>query len=63
MKRISIFITAFLLAFTLRVEAQIKVEVSETVELMSILSRMAGFREYSMDMAGQYTKVRQPSAQ
>ena len=56
MKRISIFITAFLLAFTLRVEAQIKVEVSETVELMSILSRMAGFREYSMDMAGQYTK-------
>ena len=37
-------------------EAQIKVEVSETVELMAILSRTAGFREYSMDMGGQYTK-------
>lgn len=56
MKRISIIITVFLLFFTLRVEAQIKVEASETVELMSILSRMAGFREYCMDMSGQYTK-------
>ena len=36
--------------------AQIKVEKSETVELMAILSRTAGFREYSMDMGGQYTK-------
>ena len=34
----------------------IKVEVSETVELMAILSRMAGLREYNMDMAGQYTQ-------
>ena len=36
--------------------AQIKVEVSETVELMSILARTAGYPEYSMDLAGQYTK-------
>lgn len=31
-------------------------QVSENVELMSILSRMAGFPEYHMDMAGQYIK-------
>lgn len=31
-------------------------EVMETVELMSILARSAGSREYNMDMAGQYTK-------
>jgi hypothetical protein len=36
--------------------AQIKVEASETVELMAILSRTAGFSEYCMDMGGQYTK-------
>ncbi|MBQ7471473.1 MAG: DUF4932 domain-containing protein [Prevotella sp.] len=35
---------------------QIKVEVSETVELMNILARTAGYPEYSMDLAGQYTK-------
>ncbi len=29
--------------------------VNENVELMAILSKLAGFREYSMDMAGQYT--------
>ena len=56
MNRISTIITAFLLLITLRAGAQIKVEVSETVELMSILSRTAGFPEYSMDLAGQYTK-------
>ena len=32
--------------------AQIKVETSETVELMSIISRTAGFREYCMDNGG-----------
>ncbi len=37
-------------------QAQIKVEVSEAVELMSILSRTAGFEEYCKDLAGQYTK-------
>lgn len=31
-------------------------QVNENVELMSILSRMAGFPEYNMDMAGQYIK-------
>lgn len=29
-------------------------QVNENVELMSILSRMSGFPEYNMDMAGQY---------
>lgn len=41
---------------TMGVSAQIKVEVSETVELMGILSRTAGFQEYCHDMGGQYTK-------
>ena len=36
-------------------DAQIKVEASETVELMSIISRTAGFPEYCMDNGGQYT--------
>ena len=50
-------ITAILLTlFTMTGNAQIKVEVSETVELMAILSRTAGFREYCMDLGGQYTK-------
>ena len=31
-------------------------QVNENVELMSILSRMSGFPEYHMDMAGQYIK-------
>ena len=35
---------------------QIKSEVSETVELMGILSRTAGFQEFSNDLAGQYSK-------
>ena len=37
-------------------QSQIKVETSETVELMAILSRTAEFREYCMDLGGQYTK-------
>ncbi len=37
-------------------ENQIKVEASETIELMSILARTAGYEEYSNDLAGQYTK-------
>ena len=56
MNRISTIIAACLLLITLKVGAQIKVEVSETVELMGVLSRTAGFQEYSMDLAGQYTK-------
>lgn len=39
-----------------KTESQIRVEVSEAVELMSILARTAGNEEYNMDMAGQYTK-------
>jgi hypothetical protein len=35
---------------------EVKVEVSETIELMSIMARTAGFSEYHMDMAGQYTE-------
>lgn len=49
-------ITFFLLMLSLTGRAQIKVEVSETVELMSILSRTAGYSEYCLDLAGQYTK-------
>lgn len=44
-----------LLPATVFSHAQIKVEVSEAVELMAILSRTAEFREYCMDMGGQYT--------
>lgn len=33
----------------------IEPQVSENVELMSILSRTAGSPEYSMNLAGQYT--------
>lgn len=55
MKRSTILVI-FSLFLMMETEAQIKVEVSESVELMSILSRTAGLREYNMDMAGQYTK-------
>ena len=39
-----------------KTESQINSEVSETVELMGILSRTAGFEEFCNDLAGQYTK-------
>ena len=50
-----------LLSFTLMVgmelsAQQVKVEASETIELMSIMARTAGYREYHMDMAGKYTE-------
>ena len=51
-----IILSIILAVATLTVTAQIKVEVSETVELMSILARTAGYEEYSNDLAGQYTK-------
>ena len=35
---------------------EVKVEASETIELMSIMARTAGFQEYHMDMAGKYTE-------
>jgi len=49
-------ITILLAVITMTSMAQIKPEVSETVELMSILSRTAGLQEYRMDMGGLYTK-------
>ena len=49
-------ITTLLLILTLGASAQTKAEVSEAVELMGILSRTAGFEEFSDDLAGQYTK-------
>lgn len=55
MKKI-ILSTIILAIAAITATAQIKVEVCETVELMSILARTAGYPEYSMDLAGQYTK-------
>ena len=52
----TILSTILALAATFTTTAQIKVEVSETIELMAILARTAGNQEYNMDMAGQYTK-------
>ena len=52
-KRILVAVLA-LVAMTM--QAKVEVEVSETVELMSILSRTAGLEEYNMYMGGQYTK-------
>ena len=49
-------ITALLALVSFWAEAQVKVESSESVELMSILARTAGFREYCMDMGGKYTE-------
>lgn len=49
-------ITALLVIVAVIGHAQIKVEVSETVELLSILARTAGYQEYCHDVAGQYTK-------
>ena len=51
-----LIISILLAVITMTSMAQIKPEVSETVELMSILSRTAGFQEYRMDMCGLYTK-------
>ena len=51
-----IIITILLVFIAMVGQAQIKPEVSETVELMSILSRIAGFEEFSGNFAGQYSK-------
>ncbi len=37
-------------------QAKVNVEVSETVELLSALSRTAGYPEYNMNMGGQYAQ-------
>ena len=39
-----------------KIASQIRVEVSETVELMSILARTAGNKEYNMDTLWLYSK-------
>ena len=49
-------LTILFALLTISAMAQIKSEVSETVELMGILSRTAGFQEFSNDLAGQYSK-------
>ena len=45
---------AVLTIVAMTMQAKVDVEVSETVELMSILSRTAGYYEYNMDIAGEY---------
>ena len=47
---------ALLALVAMTMQAKVDVEVSETVELMSILARTAESKEYCMDMAGDYTK-------
>ena len=54
MRKKLLFAALALMALTM--QAQVEAEVSETVELMSILSRTAGFEEYNMDLGGQYTQ-------
>lgn len=56
MKKYVIFLVLFIAAFCVVKAQSITPQVNENVELMSILSRMAGFPEYHMDMAGQYIK-------
>ena len=51
MKKYVIFLVLFIAAFCVKAQP-ITPQVNENVELMSILSRMAGFPEYHMDMAG-----------
>lgn len=55
MKKI-ILIFALSIAYLCAKAQSIIPQVNENVELMSILSRMADFTEYHMDMAGQYIK-------
>ena len=54
MKKVILLAVLALMAMTM--QAKVDVEVSETVELMSILARTAGSQEFCMDMAGDYTK-------
>ena len=49
-------LTMLLLVLTLGATAQVKAEVSETVELMGILSRVAGYHDYSNNLTGDYSK-------
>ena len=59
MKNIRLYtlLAILLIAGEVKLQAQqVKVEASETIELMSIMARTAGYREYHMDMAGKYTE-------
>ena len=56
MKTIILFLFALFTACICEKAQSITPQVNENVELMSILSHMAGFPEYNMDMAGQYIK-------
>ena len=56
MKKIILSLILALATITATAESQIKVEASETVELMSILARLAGYEEFSENLGGQYTK-------
>lgn len=57
MKKIGFLLLSFALVVGMDLSAQqVKVETSETIELMSIMARAAGYREYHMDMAGKYTE-------
>ena len=47
---------AALALMAISMQAKVSVEVSETVELLSALSRTAGYPEYNMDLGGQYTE-------
>ena len=53
MKKCIILFAIFIACFCAKAQSIIP-QVNENVELMSILSRMARFPEYHMDMAGQY---------
>ena len=55
MKKIILVFALFIACLCAKAQSIIP-QVNENVELMSILSRMAGFPEYHMDMAGQYIK-------
>lgn len=55
MKKSMLFLTLLIVCICAKAQSVFP-QVNENVELMSILSRMAGFEEYNMDMAGQYIK-------
>lgn len=55
MKKVILFFALFIACLYVKAQSVVP-QANENVELMSILSRMAGFPEYSMDMAGQYIK-------
>lgn len=55
MKKVILFFALFIACLYVKAQSIVP-QANENVELMSILSRMAGFPEYSMDMAGQYIK-------